>query len=302
MLAKFLIPFVLPQPQHFGGSILLLPSERRTGASKKKLPTATNGLVKLARSARSVSQNDMTSLRYRNTFIDVVEVEDVTKSPQLQRSSSCPSFDDSRNGAKLSDAEMMVQMAELEVRCQQLDQILQHLSTSKVVEEKVTKNQVEEPSGPPPGSPVSCGSLGHPELCHRPCINFMSGKCKLAEECTFCHLPHVKTLKFDKQQRQMLAKLPKSTFLATALPHLQQKVKDHGLSKAKEILEMLEEELIKLRGVDQTSGGPKSIQHQHQRISKVMEGMPFAALLGLISKHLGSLPMDLRGALEQLRV
>lgn len=245
----------------------------------------------------------MTSLRYRNTFIDVVEVEDVTKSPQLQRSSSCPSFDDSRNGAeKKSDAEMMVQMAELEVRCQQLDQILQHLSTSKVVEEKVTKNQVEEPSGPPPGSPVSCGSLGHPELCHRPCINFMSGKCKLAEECTFCHLPHVKTLKFDKQQRQMLAKLPKSTFLATALPHLQQKVKDHGLSKAKEILEMLEEELIKLRGVDQTSGGPKSIQHQHQRISKVMEGMPFAALLGLISKHLGSLPMDLRGALEQLRV
>lgn len=269
---------------------------------KKKLPTATNGLVKLARSARSVSQNDMTSLRYRNTFIDVVEVEDVTKSPQLQRSSSCPSFDDSLGAEKKSDAEMMVQMAELEVRCQQLDQILQHLSTSKVVEEKVTKNQVEEPSGPPLKTPVSCGSLGHPELCHRPCINFMSGKCKLAEECTFCHLPHVKTLKFDKQQRQMLAKLPKSTFLATALPHLQQKVKDHGLSKAKEILEMLEEELIKLRGVDQTSGGPKSIQHQHQRISKVMEGMPFAALLGLISKHLGSLPMDLRGALEQLRV
>lgn len=242
----------------------------------------------------------MTSLRYRNTFIDVVEVEEVTKKTSMKRSSSCPSFENigelgKNTSGAFSDAEMIVQMAELEVRCQELDQILQHLSTRPLVEEKVTK-VVEEPEGPPP---VSWGSLGHPELCHRPCINFMSGKCKLAEECTFCHLPHVKTLKFDKQQRQMLAKLPKSTFLATALPHLRQKVKDHGLSKAKEILEMLEEELVKLR--EEETSVPKSIQHQH-RISKVMEGMPFAALLGLISKHLGSLPLDLRGALEQLRL
>ena len=240
----------------------------------------------------------MTSLRYRNTFIDVVEVEDVTRDA-MKRSSSCPSFDQIQGA---SDAEMILEMTELEVRCQQLDQILQHRTTTSkllgVGPEQVTDDVVEKENGPSP--PVSWGSLGHPELCHRPCINFMSGKCKLAEECTFCHLPHVKTLKFDKHQRQMLTKLPKSTFLAIALPHLHQKVKDHGLSKAKEILEMLEEELIKLRETE--TSFRKSIQHQHQRIWKVMEGMTFAALLGLISKHLGSLPMDLRCALEELRL
>ena len=242
----------------------------------------------------------MTSLRYRNTFIDVVEVEDVTRDT-MKRSSSCPSFDQIHGASdSAKDAEMILEMTELEVRCQQLDQILQHLSTSKLVgvglEEQATDDVVEK-AADPSDPPVSWGSLGHPELCHRPCINFMSGKCKLAEECTFCHLPHLKSLKFDKHQRQMLTKLPKSTFLAIALPHLHQKVKDHELSKAKEILEMLDEELIKLREKETS----KPIQH-HQRIWKVMEGMTFAALLGLISKHLGSLPVDLRCALEELRL
>ncbi|CAE7891462.1 strG, partial [Symbiodinium microadriaticum] len=48
----------------------------------------------------------------------------------------------------------------------------------------------------------SCGSKGHPFLCKRPCIYFVSGKCTPAEHCNYCHMEHKdRSAKLDKQQR-----------------------------------------------------------------------------------------------------
>eukprot|EP00439_Symbiodinium_sp_Y106_P052559 s5291_g7.t1 len=37
----------------------------------------------------------------------------------------------------------------------------------------------------------SHGSLGHPEVCRRPCIYFLAGHCENGNACAYCHLPHM---------------------------------------------------------------------------------------------------------------
>jgi hypothetical protein len=39
-------------------------------------------------------------------------------------------------------------------------------------------------------NPKSIGSVGHPELCKRPCIFFVMGKCSGGWSCNFCHGTH----------------------------------------------------------------------------------------------------------------
>lgn len=115
----------------------------------------------------------------------------------------------------------------------------------------------------------------------------------------FVHFPHVKVAKFDKQQRRILATFPKSTLLAAILQNLRQRVEDqqlHGLHHATEIVLMLERELV--------FQPPQACADMElSRISQVLQGMTFAALVGLISsKHVrGALPMQIRTSLEQLR-
>ncbi|CAJ1354464.1 unnamed protein product, partial [Effrenium voratum] len=36
----------------------------------------------------------------------------------------------------------------------------------------------------------SLGSIGHPEVCRRPCIYFSAGHCELGEACNYCHVAH----------------------------------------------------------------------------------------------------------------
>ncbi|CAE8612514.1 unnamed protein product, partial [Polarella glacialis] len=53
------------------------------------------------------------------------------------------------------------------------------------------------------------GSLGHPELCTRPCLYFASGRCVNDINCGFCHLPHAaRPSHLDKRSRLLLKSLP----------------------------------------------------------------------------------------------
>jgi hypothetical protein len=46
------------------------------------------------------------------------------------------------------------------------------------------------------------GSLGHPELCNRPCLFFAGGSCANGNDCTFCHLHHPgRQTHLDKRNR-----------------------------------------------------------------------------------------------------
>eukprot|EP00747_Dinoflagellata_sp_TGD_P151767 gnl/TRDRNA2_/TRDRNA2_177241_c0_seq20.p1 gnl/TRDRNA2_/TRDRNA2_177241_c0~~gnl/TRDRNA2_/TRDRNA2_177241_c0_seq20.p1 ORF type:complete len:403 (+),score=52.90 gnl/TRDRNA2_/TRDRNA2_177241_c0_seq20:108-1211(+) len=68
------------------------------------------------------------------------------------------------------------------------------------------------------------GSVGHPELCSRPCIYFAAGKCSNGNECQFCHEPHPHRVPhLDKRHRQMLKAMSFSTCLRLMSPIFKEK-------------------------------------------------------------------------------
>ena len=227
----------------------------------------------------------MMSLRCRFTFIEEYVQEDCPR-----RSGSCPPAFNHADTVAVKKRSMMQQMAELQVRVQELRSEPSPTSPTLNVDAPVA-SCVPNP-----------GSYGHPQLCNRPCINFVKGTCTLAEECGFCHLPHVKCTKFDMRQRQLLATLPKSTLLATVLPHLQQRMQNYGLHQAMEIVEMIERELV-FETFQLPNEDAIISRKELAGISKVLESMPFAALVGAASaKHIkGAFPKHIREALRELR-
>lgn len=69
------------------------------------------------------------------------------------------------------------------------------------------------------------GSVGHPELCPRPCLYFASGRCANGTTCNFCHLPHPKRpAHLDKRHRIMLKEMSFHECLSMMLPILRQKL------------------------------------------------------------------------------
>ena len=69
---------------------------------------------------------------------------------------------------------------------------------------------------------VSFGSLGHPELCFKPCLFMTKGGCPKGGECKFCHLPH-QPAKLNSRMRETLNGLCQAEILALVLPYLRAK-------------------------------------------------------------------------------
>lgn len=81
------------------------------------------------------------------------------------------------------------------------------------------------------------GSVGHPELCPRPCLFFVAGECRNGQYCKFCHRPHPKRPPhLDKRHREMLKELPYDRCLEIVLPVLLDKVMTFAPSEKTEEL------------------------------------------------------------------
>mmetsp|Transcript_71808 Transcript_71808/g.113841 ORF Transcript_71808/g.113841 Transcript_71808/m.113841 type:complete len:293 (+) Transcript_71808:83-961(+) len=90
-------------------------------------------------------------------------------------------------------------------------------------------------------NPCSVGSIGHPDLCRRPCMYFAAGKCSNGAACDYCHMSHDgRTMHLDKRQREFLSKIPIEKFLALILHYLEAKADENGFRPAaKELLQLL---------------------------------------------------------------
>lgn len=69
--------------------------------------------------------------------------------------------------------------------------------------------------------PTNDASLGHPEMCKRPCLYFASGRCSNGQACEFCHMPHARRpARLERRHREALLSLPtcvvRGTLLAVA--------------------------------------------------------------------------------------
>jgi len=70
------------------------------------------------------------------------------------------------------------------------------------------------------------GSLGHPQLCARPCLFFASGRCGNDMRCEFCHLSHPKRPPYlEKRHRDHLQQLQKPWAKALIMPIIERKVR-----------------------------------------------------------------------------
>jgi len=101
------------------------------------------------------------------------------------------------------------------------------------------------PVAPAPSTPAcGCnpGSVGHPGLCKRPCIQFARGDCAAGAECQFCHLAHSgRSPHLDKRHRELLRSLPFGKRVAVALPIIRLQVARLGIpAEAQELLAGLE--------------------------------------------------------------
>lgn len=67
------------------------------------------------------------------------------------------------------------------------------------------------------------GSLGHPELCARPCLFFASGNCVNGSECEFCHLPHARVTNLKRDLREHLRQMHPLCAKAMVLPIIEQR-------------------------------------------------------------------------------
>ncbi|CAJ1431954.1 unnamed protein product [Effrenium voratum] len=79
-----------------------------------------------------------------------------------------------------------------------------------------------EAEAPEKEAAVSFGSLGHPELCFKPCLFMTKGGCPKGGECKFCHLPH-QPAKLNSRMRETLNGLCQAEILALVLPYLRAK-------------------------------------------------------------------------------
>ncbi|CAJ1430069.1 unnamed protein product [Effrenium voratum] len=147
----------------------------------------------------------------------------------------------------------------------------------------------------------SRGSLGHPELCRRPCIYVAVGHCENGSACSFCHMPHEeKAPKLDKRQRGILQNLSRRDLLALVLQSCQPKARLLGPA-VHEILSLLEAE---------AANGPLPAwinERDARNLQKTLRRMNFSNLIGLVTHQAPSRGLALESAqliadaLEKLR-
>lgn len=110
------------------------------------------------------------------------------------------------------------------------------------------------------------GSVGHPDLCMRPCLYYTVGRCSNGQDCPFCHMPHHKRpLRLDKRHREMMKKMPFADLLQLMVPLLKQKVVDQLPGTMEEMtngLDALSECAARSQGFSQGSEDLRSPSHE----------------------------------------
>ena len=237
-------------------------------------------------------------LSYRNTFIDVIEdYEDMgTSRSRTQSSPPCLvrrlSF--SLEAASEEDA-MRSYVGTLSQKTADLTKKLQQEETPSTAcnscraSPMSPEDDQESPFGQiPEESPLaeffpllpSQGSLGHPEVCRRPCIYFIAGHCENGNACAYCHMEHIeKTPKLDKRQRTIIQGLSRPQLLELVMHFCRGKAEQAGfLNEAGEILGLLAQESAGARPVSQCVSD-RDLRNLHKTLAR----MNFSNLIGLVT-------------------
>mmetsp|Transcript_38931 Transcript_38931/g.93073 ORF Transcript_38931/g.93073 Transcript_38931/m.93073 type:complete len:218 (+) Transcript_38931:52-705(+) len=136
-------------------------------------------------------------------------------------------------------------------------------------------DQSEELAGPGTSLASNPGSLGHPEVCRRPCIYFSVSSCTNGDQCGYCHMQHAqRPAHLDKRQRELMQTLNTGELMAVLLRHLRLKAEEKGfLPLAMDVLAILER-----HAEAPTARVPMKVQ---SKLDALLSKMTFAALIGM---------------------
>jgi predicted transcriptional regulator len=151
----------------------------------------------------------------------------------------------------------------------------------------------------------SQGSLGHPEVCRRPCIYYIAGHCENGNGCAYCHMEHIEKMpKLDKRQRSTVQSLSRPQLLDLVRQFCYTKAEQAGfLDEAAEIVDLL---ATQSRGAQPLAKilPDRDLRNLHRTLAR----MNFSNLIGLAThqsaNRAGNSTLDdvLATSLEKLRL
>eukprot|EP00913_Durusdinium_trenchii_P020942 g19678.t1 len=136
------------------------------------------------------------------------------------------------------------------------------------------------------GGDLNPGSVGHPEVCNRPCIFFAAGNCQNGEGCPYCHLDHAhRPPHLDKKQRMMMLALHPF----------------HG-EEAAELLSLVKEWEERCQMVEGAVN--EQSKREFMKLHYFLRKLTYTGLVGLAIRHFETLPLqhhpDCRGFPERI--
>ncbi|CAE7315558.1 PGC [Symbiodinium sp. CCMP2592] len=220
-------------------------------------------------------------LHYRRTFIDMDE--EPWHSPRARAASCPPSM---REGEESNE--------------EQEESKAHELYLEKVVRE-ASKFHARR----------SRGSIGHPEVCRRPCVFLAAGRCGQGENCGYCHCEHNEPrARPDKKQRAALQGLQQDDLFAVVLPHLQVRAELPQLrGKATQLLRIVEDISVTTSPCASPSASSSCTSSSTlsdsklKSLNKTLERMTFSGLVALLCESIakGNTRDELLQALEDMR-
>jgi len=180
-------------------------------------------------------------------------------------------------------------------------QVIPVLQPSQLPQQPMTCNQQDVSFGE-----ASEGSIGHPELCRRPCFYFAKGCCENGANCGYCHLPHgERAPKLDKRQRLVLQSLPENILLEMLQRAVRGRAEQHYMAGAaiQEILLLWEKRLATLQPL-KLEESEHVAERYVRNLNKILRRMNISELVALAirgAKEDSMYVTELREALGRLR-
>ena len=136
------------------------------------------------------------------------------------------------------------------------------------------------------------GSVGHPELCRRPCLHFTAGYCGHGSSCNFCHETHPQNAaKLDKRQREIMQNLHSKEAAALIFGYVTARVHQADIEGGQRLVDLLD---VERKGADITCIHPRDLRHLRKTLSR----LNLYTLLGIFTSKSSLYPQEERSKVE----
>lgn len=132
------------------------------------------------------------------------------------------------------------------------------------------------------------GSIGHPEMCKKPCLFFQSGQCVHMANCSFCHLAHPhRASHLDKRNRDLLTRLQVGDRLQILIDALRSRAQVLPYKRAADRFVDILESACNPHLSDEVM--PMRDQKTVKKLLCALQGQVFSSLISLFFKHASGL-------------